>query len=163
MLSSASSKLSNRLRDDDQLRYDLERDVAGAVAEQLIRLRKYRGWTQEEVAAIAGTAQSGIARHESAASNMRCSSVEQLAKALRGVVRIELIPEEHDYLLRRVPRWWEILYTMARAESAEAKYSFNIVIRAPHTFLGEQPFSQPTNRLNAASVAAEFADWFEEQ
>ncbi len=155
-----SSQLATRLRHDSELRYSLERDVAGEIAQQLIRLRRYRGLTQKSLAEEANTAQPAVARHESASSNMRCSSLEALLKALGGVVRVELIPEEHDFLLHELPRWWNILDAMARSPVSEATYSYSIRVSIP-----QHEFREQRDLPNAAfqapmSADVEFASWF---
>ncbi len=55
---------------------------AGALIEQLVRLRHERGLSQTEVAARMRTSQSALARLESARSDARMSTVARYASAL---------------------------------------------------------------------------------
>lgn len=127
----SESPLDERLNNDTALRYALQRDVAGELAEQLIRLRRYRGLSQEALADAIGASQPTIARHESARSNMTCKSLEVLLQGLKGVLRVDLVPEEHDYLLREIPRWWNVLLAVSSSSSQEACYQFKFQAARP--------------------------------
>lgn len=94
--------------EDDVLRANLARNVCVEVAEELIRLRNFRGWSQQQVADAAGMPQSVIARHESARSNMTLNTVEKLLESMDAVIRIECIPQELMRLRSMNPRWWQV-------------------------------------------------------
>ncbi len=104
---SRESALAVRLASDEALRHYLQRDVTGEIAEQLIRLRRYRGLTQQELADRMGTTQSAVARHETSRSNISAKTVEKFLEALNAVVRVDLIPEECEALHRSQPRWYD--------------------------------------------------------
>ena len=100
------SELTKRLHDDAELRHALQRDVSSELAEQLIRLRRYRGLSQQELAEIIGTKQTAISRHESGAGNISVKTLESILEALRAVCRVDLIPEEMEGFRESFPRWW---------------------------------------------------------
>lgn len=158
------SPLAERLAADSELRHALRRDVAGEIAEQLIRLRQYRELTQQALAEKLGTAQPAIARHESASSNMRCKTLESVLEALDGVIRIDLIPQEHDYLLENFPKWWNVLDTVERSSSATAHYTWTFSRHAHSHRLPQQTtiaesFATPLSGIT--EMDQRFASWFE--
>ncbi|MCC6245442.1 MAG: helix-turn-helix domain-containing protein [Gemmatimonadaceae bacterium] len=160
-LLSAESPLQRRIDEDDALRHALQRDVAAEIAEQLIRLRRFRGFTQQQVADRLGTGQPAIARHESATSNLRCSTLESLAEALGGVVRVDLIPEECEHLRRQFPRWWTVLDGLSRAATYEWTFKASAVLRQ----LDSQPDFETLSAHREEYIAtrqadAAFASWF---
>lgn len=59
-------------------------------ADQLARLRILRGLTQQEMADRAGMTQSIVARVESGRANPSLSTLERLAEALGGHVKITI-------------------------------------------------------------------------
>jgi transcriptional regulator with XRE-family HTH domain len=85
---------------DEQLQNDPEfkkaweeTEAAFQVAQQVIRLRKENGWTQQELAERLGTTQSVISRIE----NMENVSVEYLGRIARTFgrrLKIEMVDEE---------------------------------------------------------------------
>lgn len=154
------SPLQARLEKDAELRHALQRDVASEIAEQIIRLRRFRGLTQQQLADHIGTGQPAIARHESATSNMRCSTLEAVAGALRGVVRVDVIPEECDHLLDQFPRWWTILDSLSRA----AKYEWTFTAALGPRQLADHADSLPSyqDAIGGATAEADekFASWF---
>lgn len=73
----------------------------------MLRLRRLRGLTQEELAERMGTKQPAIARLERGHENTTLKTLVAVAEALDATVRIDLDPVE---LLGREPqyaRWWE--------------------------------------------------------
>lgn len=80
--------------------------MAGELAEQLIRLRRFRGLSQGELAAAIGTKQAAISRHESGASNISAKTLEAMLEALQAIIRIDLIPQEMEEFRTEFPRWW---------------------------------------------------------
>jgi transcriptional regulator with XRE-family HTH domain len=77
------------------------------VSEAIMRLRRLRGLTQEELAERIGTQQPAIARIERGASNTTLATLVKLADALGTTVRIDLDPVELLDQEPRYPRWWE--------------------------------------------------------
>jgi transcriptional regulator with XRE-family HTH domain len=105
-VSGAQSGLARRLAGEPELRHALHRDVAGELAEQLIRLRRYRGLSQKALAQAIGTQQAAISRHESGSSNLSVKTLEAMLEALEAIVRIDVIPEEMEAFRASFPRWW---------------------------------------------------------
>jgi transcriptional regulator with XRE-family HTH domain len=77
------------------------------VAEAVIRLRRFRGISQEELAEKMGTKQPAIARLEAGRANMRLSTLTQLAEALDATIRIDLAPAECLAHTMRQRPWWD--------------------------------------------------------
>jgi transcriptional regulator with XRE-family HTH domain len=63
-------------------------------AYQITRLRILRGLTQEQLAEIVGTKQSGIARLESGKSQPRVSFLRRVVEALDGHLEVRITPKE---------------------------------------------------------------------
>lgn len=77
------------------------------MSEAVLRLRRLRGLTQEQLAERMGTKQPAIARLERGHDNTTLKTLVAVAEALDATVRIDLDPVE---LLGREPRharWWE--------------------------------------------------------
>ncbi len=106
LLGHVQSALAWRLENDAELRHALQRDVSAELAEQLIRLRRYRGLSQQDLADAIGTKQTAISRQESGTSNISVKTLEAMLEALNAVCRIDLIPEEIDGFRESFPRWW---------------------------------------------------------
>jgi len=72
-------------------------------AEAIIRLRRRRGVSQEELASKLGTHQPAIARLESGEGNPRLQTLVHVANALDAVVRVQVvtIEELQDQLARQ--------------------------------------------------------------
>lgn len=117
----------------------LAQDFSTELAEQLIRLRRYRGVSQQELAESIGTKQAAISRHESGATNISVKTLEAIMKALDAVGRIDLIPAEIGYLREQTSRWWVAAFENHLASSTlfsqsvelnsipEAEVQYNIV------------------------------------
>jgi transcriptional regulator with XRE-family HTH domain len=90
-----------------QLEWD--NDVAFHVAQNLLRLRRFRRMSQSKVARDMGTSQSALARIESAQENFTLSTLHRLIKALRGRFHVSISPEEMDFRSRSP--WWEVYDT----------------------------------------------------
>jgi transcriptional regulator with XRE-family HTH domain len=77
-------------------------------APTLIReTRRLRGWTQAELAARLGIAQSAVARLESGRASPRVASLARIFEVAQVRARVELIDDlgvERDQLLERL-RW----------------------------------------------------------
>lgn len=77
------------------------------VAEAIIRLRQYRGWSQAELARRMKTRQPAIARLESGTANFQSETLVAAAKALRATIRVDIEPEELLGVEAMRPRWWD--------------------------------------------------------
>lgn len=64
------------------------------LGEGIIRLRRLRGWSQEELALKLSTKQPAVARLESGSANPRLSTLVALGEALDATVRLSLEPME---------------------------------------------------------------------
>ena len=109
----SQSPLARRLDDDAELRHYLARDVAGEIAEQLIRLRQYRGLSQSALAKAVGTQQAAISRHESGEGNIGAETIETLLQALNAICRIDLVPAEFEHVCSSAPRWWDVAWSLS--------------------------------------------------
>ena len=86
-----------------QLAWD--NDLPFHLAEQLIALRKYRNFTQAQLAAACNAGQPQIARLEAGGGNATLTTIMRVASALRGRICFALQPEECDF--PRLPSWTE--------------------------------------------------------
>ena len=102
-----SSRLAKRLARSREFWAQWLRDPGLDVAEAVLRLRRFRGWSQEELADRMGTTQSSVARIERGRANVRLSTLVKLAEALNTTVRIDLEPVEMLERWPHYPRWWE--------------------------------------------------------
>lgn len=82
--------LAERLRNDPEFRREFFHAEASAkIAEQLISLRKRRGYTQAELAGLARTGQSAISRYERADyQNWTINTLRIITDALNGRLRV---------------------------------------------------------------------------
>lgn len=71
----------------------------------LSELRRYRGWSQQEVAAAAGMTQPKVANAE-AGDNITLKTLARLITALRGRLQLNIEPEELNR--PRLPAWWDM-------------------------------------------------------
>ncbi|HET7024254.1 MAG TPA: helix-turn-helix transcriptional regulator [Gemmatimonadales bacterium] len=71
----------------------------------MIRLRRFRGLSQAQLAAAVKTSQSKIARIEGATENVTVGTMERLAAALSGRLRFGIEPSELE--IPQTPSWWE--------------------------------------------------------
>ena len=62
------------------------------LALNIVRLRKERGWSQEDLALEAGLHRTFVAHVEREARNISLDNIERLAHALRVSVHILLLP-----------------------------------------------------------------------
>ena len=88
--------LAERLQDQAFAKayYDLEPEFQ--VAQEVIRLRLKRGWTQKELAERVGTKQSGISRLENASIKPSLAFVQKVAAALGAKVEIHLVASDSE-------------------------------------------------------------------
>lgn len=70
------------------------------VAYQVARFRMLRGLTQEQLAEMASTRQSGIARLESGRKDPSLSFLRRVAKAMGGRVEIRIVADEAIEVVR---------------------------------------------------------------
>ena len=75
---------------DPQVRFALENDAKLRVAENVIRLRKKRSMTQDELARKAGLTQGKIARIEGGDENITLRTLERLVAALGGRLQLNI-------------------------------------------------------------------------
>ena len=122
-------------RDDEFLKAEKELKLVLDLADEILRLRLEKGWTQSELARRAGTKQSNISNIESGLSNPTLKFVQKLARALDTEVTISLMgeheetqieiqaPEERsDAILMRLappPRGYDVYYNYSFRSLAE--------------------------------------------
>jgi DNA-binding XRE family transcriptional regulator len=82
-----------------------DNDLPYHLAQHLVRLRRYRGLSQRELAQRAGTSQPKIARIEGGEENVTLRTVQKMAKALLGRLTLALQPAEMQ--TPSLPYWWE--------------------------------------------------------
>jgi DNA-binding XRE family transcriptional regulator len=111
---SASSPLQVVLQSTEfQLSWD--NNLSYHLANHLMRLRKFRGETQQSVAKAMGTSQGKIARIEGGDENVTIETVRRLAEALDARIRFALEPSEFHF--PHLPNWWDCLKSGLVAES----------------------------------------------
>lgn len=69
-------------KDPDYLKAKEDLQVIFNIADEVLRLRLEKGWSQSELAERAGTKQANISRLESGLSNPSISFLQKIAKAL---------------------------------------------------------------------------------
>ncbi len=79
-----------KVRSGDYLTAYAERRLELEVAGMVHTLRQKRGMTQAELARLAGTRQSAIARLEGCGENITLSRLQKIASVLGAEVKIEL-------------------------------------------------------------------------
>jgi transcriptional regulator with XRE-family HTH domain len=85
--------LESELRDSAFREAYEELEEEFAIAKQIIRLRKARGWTQRELAERAHTSQPAIARLESGSyRNLSLTFLRKLGRALGAVPVVHMEP-----------------------------------------------------------------------
>jgi DNA-binding Xre family transcriptional regulator len=84
-----------------------DNDISFHVAQNAIRLRKFRGQSQDAVAKAMGTSQSAVARIEGEDENITLRTLKRLAEALSGRIRFAIEPS--DVNLPRWPDWWHMM------------------------------------------------------
>ena len=107
MLSTGSNFLVTQFYDSKEFRLAWDNEISLHVAEHAIHLRKLRGVPQAQVAKAMGTSQSALARIEGGDENITLSTLQRLARALRGRIRFAIEPEEAP--LPQWPAWWEVI------------------------------------------------------
>ncbi len=63
------------------------------LADDVLRLRLARGWSQEELAAHVGTKQANISRLESGVANPTLKFIERVGRALGAALSVRLAPD----------------------------------------------------------------------
>lgn len=104
--SSGEGWLAERLRDPRFRRDWFRAELRSQVLSQFKALRKARGLTQEELAAIAQLKQSAVGRFErSAKPNWNLESLLKLADALDAKLEIRIVPAENavNHIQSRIP------------------------------------------------------------
>lgn len=86
------------------------------LAESVIRLRRLRGMSQQDLAEQMGTKQPAIARIESGEANVKLDTLVDLAVALQTSVRLDLIPVEYVASMEQ-NRWWEVSELLEKANA----------------------------------------------
>ena len=113
---------------EDDVEYKETKEELGLlleIADEILRLRIKKGWSQSELAQHAGTKQANISRFESGLSNPSIKVLQKLAAALDAqvVIRFESIQETTtDSLVIYAPHW----PTKARLSSGENPASYDV-------------------------------------
>lgn len=76
-------------KDPDYLKAKEELQVILNIADEVLRLRIEKGWSQSELAEQAGTKQANISRLESGLSNPSINFLQKVAKALNTSISIK--------------------------------------------------------------------------
>jgi transcriptional regulator with XRE-family HTH domain len=77
-------------KDPDYLKAKEELGLVFDIADEVLRLRIEKGWSQAELAERAGTKQANISRLESGLSNPSINFLRKVAKALDAAISIRL-------------------------------------------------------------------------
>lgn len=89
-MASWSQIRKNMLRDKDFADTYKDMRVAMDIADALMTIRLYNGWTQKELAKRAKVSQADISRYENMEKLPRVSTLKRIAKAGGYIVRISL-------------------------------------------------------------------------
>lgn len=124
----------NKLYETPEFVRGWHNDVSFHVAENALHLRKFRKFTQAEVANLMETSQSAIARIEGGDENITLSTLKRLITTLRGRLFISFPPEE---LARPQAQWWKVTPQIASASTHDWTVSFALMHRdQEHALLG---------------------------
>jgi transcriptional regulator with XRE-family HTH domain len=107
VVSARSHSLATRAYETEKFQLEWDNDISFHVAQNTIRLRKFRGKTQHEVGQEMGTSQSALARIESGDDNITLGKLKRLVTALRGRIRFAIEPQE--VTVPRLPEWWTLV------------------------------------------------------
>jgi len=148
----SSTFLRTRLADPAFWRAYL-RAPAYDLAEAVVRLRRLRGWSQEDLAQKLATKQPGIARLESGRSNPRISTLVALGEALDATVRVSLEPSE------RIPsqEWFLERASNAPSTSSKVVSSVSQLPASPVGFLSSAVSTSLESSLVRAVVSSDDA------
>lgn len=82
-----------RLRENPKLAYAYEREnTERAIARQILRLRRDRGWTQVQLAEALHTKQSAVARLESGSHRPSLATLDKICQILDARLEVRLEP-----------------------------------------------------------------------
>jgi transcriptional regulator with XRE-family HTH domain len=112
-------------------------------AYQVARLRIMRGLTQEQLAELAGTKQSSIARLESGNTQPRLSFLRRIVEALGGRLEVRIMSQEEATAPARP--------SISTADQSEA-YSKDKIIYVPNWPQSKRHFSYLDDHASAASL-----------
>jgi transcriptional regulator with XRE-family HTH domain len=101
-----SRSRANEFFESPAFRLQWDNDVKHHLARHLLHLRRYREWSQADVAKRMGTSQSAIARIEAGQENITLATLERLINALQGRFQVSIQPAELNS--GRFTPWWEI-------------------------------------------------------
>jgi len=111
-----SSSLLAELYASEAFRLASDNDIAFHVANNAIRLRKFRSLSQSEVAIAMKTSQSKVARIEGGDDNITLKTLVKVVNALKGRLRLSIEPKELH--LPRFPQWWDMVGANLHSDSA---------------------------------------------
>src|SRR6266851_8925936 len=117
-LTTSNSRIGTTLY-NSEFRLSWDNDISFHVAQNAIRLRKFRRQSQASVARAMGTSQSAVARIEGEDENITLRTLKRLVEALSGRIRFAIEPAEAN--LPRWPDWWHMV---AAGISASQPYVF---------------------------------------
>lgn len=95
------------------------------LADEVLRLRMERGWTQEELAERVGTAQANVSRLENGLANPTLEFLQKLSDAFETELRVHLQSPVHVVRAQIMPvlvseKEYQDLFTMSAEVSAQA-------------------------------------------
>lgn len=103
----ASPSLLADVYESPDFRLSWDNEASFHVANHVIHLRQYRGYSQLRVASAMGTSQSKVARIEGGDENITLKTLKRIAAALKGRLRLAIEPQE--ILFPRMPDWWDAI------------------------------------------------------
>jgi ribosome-binding protein aMBF1 (putative translation factor) len=105
----SESSIAERLADPASrgFREQWARQPGLDVAEAVMRLRRLRGLSREELAELLGIDLPAVEEIESGRSDAGLNTLTRLAEVLGATVRVDLDPIETAGHGPRRPRWWE--------------------------------------------------------
>ncbi len=105
VLPRSSSSSLTPLYNNPEFSLGWDNDIKQHIASNLLHLRRYRGYSQVEVAEAIGTSQPALAKIEAGEANVTANTVERIVGFLRGRFFVRIQPEEFGFQ-PRTP-WWQ--------------------------------------------------------
>ena len=106
LLSRSPANLQKVIESPDY-RLAWDNSVKFQLARHLLRLRRFRRWSQARVARAMGGSQPAVARIESGDENITLDTLERIIRALNGRFSVSVAPAEMHF--PRFQPWWELI------------------------------------------------------
>ena len=156
MASSSSTSPLAETYATDSFRLTWANELSFHVAQNVLHLRRLRGYSQARVAAAMGTSQPKVARIEGGDENITLRTLKKMVEALKGRVRFTIEPAEINF--PHWPSWWELLSSDIKSECVWKFHGLASRIDGEeHQIVGGWK-TQATLRMNAGSAVPSLAE-----